>query len=111
MTPTRYPSSNAHRGRLGTQHRLWTAMRIMREFSTTDLQAAAEVPSRATACEYLAYLRRAGFIRSHRPSRSIGYGTLPMVHALIRNTGPKPPAIVRLAAAVWDPNTDQEYPI
>lgn len=91
----------------GTRERLWQAMRIMREFTASDLAAACELRNARIAHAYISALRRAGYVRTRQPQRGLHQ---PAIHTLIRNSGPKCPAIVHRSTVVWDPNTDMEYP-
>jgi hypothetical protein len=92
----------------GRRLRIWQAMRIMREFSTPDLAATCELKNHRVALAYISALRRAGYVRTRQPQRG---QHVPAIHTLIRNSGPKAPAIVRKGVFVWDPNTDTEYRI
>jgi len=110
MTPkARYFTLRQQRAAAGgPRHRMWQAMRIMREFATPELVAACELGGNGSALAYISALRRAGFVRTRQPHRGRHQ---PAIHTLIRNSGPQPPAIVHSGATVWDPNTDTEYSI
>lgn len=88
--------------------RLWYAMRTLRHFRLSELQAVAEVPNRATVQTFIAYLRRAGFVAPRHLNRGLHQET---IFTLVRNSGPKCPAILKRRTVVWDYNTDTEYPI
>lgn len=90
------------------RHAMWQAMRILREFTATDIEVVAEAHSKRTVLAYLSQLRRAGFLKEvgthnrgkHERKR----------FRLIRNTGPNPPAIIAKRNSMFDLNTDQEHP-
>lgn len=91
------------------RQRLWQAMRIMRQFSVNELLAVCECTgSWRSVHAYLSVLRRAGYVRvtpgdrtRHQPSR----------YYLVRDTGPHNPSVIHRGTAVWDINTDTEYPL
>ena len=83
--------------------KLWTAARILTSFTASDLVAVAEYDNKASAQAYLNKLRRAGYLRTQRSA------TGETVWTLIRNSGPKTPAIIRNRTAVWDYNLDREF--
>lgn len=85
--------------------KLWTAMRILRRFTASELCAVAECDSRGAALAFLNQLRHAGYTRNSRN------GNEEAVWALTRNTGPLCPAVLKNRTVVWDHNTRQEYPI
>ena len=109
MTPKqRYFTLRKRKATRGTRLRLWQAMRIMRQFSTPDLAATCELKNPRVALAYISALRRAGYVRTSQPMRAFH---VPATHTLIRDSGPACPAIVHRGKAVWDANTDTEYPI
>jgi hypothetical protein len=109
MTPKlRNYTLRKQRAARGTRDRIWQAMRIMREFTAADLVAACELRSAKTAHAFIHAQRRAGYLRTRQPLRGLHQ---PAIHTLVRNSGPRCPAIVHRSRAVWDPNTDTEYPI
>ena len=89
--------------------KLWEAMRILREFTASELMAVCELESRqrATVLTYVSQLRRAGFVRVARAGHQGRHEQ--NTFRIARNSGPLPPAIVRYGAAMYDPNTEQEY--
>ena len=85
---------------------MWRAMKVLPTFDYTDIARAATlgtlvVPPQ-TAKTYVAYMARAGYLATVRPSKP---GT-PAKHRLQKNTGPHAPAITRLKV-VFDRNTGQ----
>lgn len=85
--------------------KLWTAMRILRRFTASELCAVAEYENRQSALAYLNKLRHAGYLRNARN------GNDEAVWTLVRNSGPLTPAVLRNRTVVWDFNTQTEYPI
>lgn len=93
----------------GTPHRrelLWRAIRILRRFTTHELMAVAEQDNKRSVLQYLRQLRRAGFLRAQYGNAGRHEATS---FVLIRNSGPKTPAVLQQGAVVYDPNTEQEY--
>lgn len=87
--------------------RLWQAIRILRDFTTGDLMAVAEQDNRKAVLTWLAQLRRAGYLHVQR---DMGHRNENR-YRLIRNTGPVCPSLVHRGRALYDHNTDQEYPV
>lgn len=85
---------------------LWQAARILRRFTASELLAVTEYGNRDSALAWLNKLRHAGFFRTDKVK-----GQREKYWVLVRNSGPKCPAIVRNRTAVWDHNTEQEYSI
>ncbi|RPE81816.1 hypothetical protein EDC50_1018 [Vulcaniibacterium tengchongense] len=95
----------------------WNAMRMLRTFTAGDVAAVVEITTAESVCRYARYLVRAGYLRITRH----GLGRcLPATYTLIRNTGPKAPSVLRkrssrmphrVAVAVYDHNTETEYPL
>jgi hypothetical protein len=85
---------------------MWSAMRILRQFDTHELVAVCELKSTSVALSYLHFLRHAGYVKTTYRSKG---GNKPARHTLVRDTGHRPPAIVKYNTVVWDPNTDIEY--
>jgi len=97
----------------GDRHRAtkaWRAMRILRNFTANELLAVCELEAkqRHSLLTFLSHLRRAGYLR-------VRYGNKGRHeenhYTLIRDSGPLPPAIVNKRTAVWDWNTETEYPL
>lgn len=89
--------------------KLWEAMRILREFTVSELMAVCELEKkrRHAVLTYVSQLRRAGFVRIARAGNQ---GRQEQhTFRIARNSGPRPPAIVRYGAAMYDPNTELEY--
>lgn len=104
----RIARTKATNGQGHKRGRLWQAMRILRTFTVFDLQAVAEIDSKRSVLTFLSQLRRTGFIRAtygdgarHEPTRFV----------LVRNSGPTCPGLIRRGSAIYDHNTDLEYPI
>lgn len=85
--------------------KLWYAARVLRRFTTSDLIAVADYENRKSAQAWLNKMRHAGYFRS------VPNGNEEAVWVLLRDSGPQCPAIVRNRTAVWDHNTEKEYPI
>lgn len=85
---------------------LWYAMRVLHNFTQADLQAVAEVDKRRSVTVFLLLLRRAGYLRV----RAGHHGRHePHHYTLIRDSGPKCPALVNRGKAIYDHNTDTTY--
>lgn len=71
------------------RQRMWNSMRILRQFSTIDIQLTADVRAR-NARQYVRVLLDAGYLRIAQPAQpgAAGGGA---VYALVRNTGPHAP--------------------
>lgn len=113
MTFKRHPSElakfiQASKGDRCVRARLWYAMRVLRGFTVSDLLAVAEIDNRKTTASYLNTLVRAGFLTARRGNRGRREET---TFRLARNSGPQCPAVLRKGAAVWDFNTNTEYPV
>lgn len=84
---------------------LWTALRQMRTFSPRDAAAYAGTETTAVSTEaasrYCQALLKVGYLKVVRKAVP---GVREPVYRLIRNTGPQPPRLRRVAG-VWDPNT------
>lgn len=98
----------AGKGADGKRAKLWQAMRILRTFTTFELQAVTESEQRHAARTFVAQLLRAGFIAAPPGNRG---SHAPLRYKLIRDTGPAAPWLIHCGAAMYDPNTDTEYPI
>ena len=100
----------ATKGAAARRVKLWQAMRILRQFTVADLMAVAEQEQdkKKSVLTYLGQLRRAGYLRTR-------YGNLGRHEAahffLIRDSGPLAPGMVNRGAAMWDWNTETDYPI
>jgi hypothetical protein len=84
---------------------MWTALRQMRTFGPRDVAAYAATERTAVSPEdarrYCQALLRVGYLKVVRKAVP---GQREPVYRLIRNTGPQPPRLRRVAG-VWDPNT------
>jgi len=109
----RRPSYTGQRGRINDQ--IWTAMRVLKQFSLEELAAAAstdDVSVKFGAVEhYVRNLRRVGLITDIQSyqrgsATGLGAGSRAGVYRLkpSSSTGPKPLKITKLG--VFDPNRD-----
>ena len=95
----------ANKGAKG-QHkcgRLWYAARVLRRFTASDLMAVAEVDTRNATLAWLNKMRHAGYFRNTVPKSGEGVWTL------IRDTGPRCPAILLNRTVIWDFNTETAH--
>lgn len=95
----------------GTVHRRlkqWQAMRILRKFTVFDLLAVTEQSNKRSLLTYLSQLRRAGYLRAHYGNRGRHE---PTQFLLLRDSGPKPPALLKKGSVIYDLNTETEYPL
>ncbi len=84
---------------------LWQALRILREFTCTELLAVTEQTNLQSARTYIGQLAKAGYIlRINSPS-----GKLPRRYRLVRNTGPLAPHLMKDRTVFFDPNTKEEF--
>jgi len=112
MAFKRHPSELARyiqtaKGQDCVRARMWYAMRVLRNFTLDELMAVTELTNRRTVGAYLHTLKRAGFVSARRGNAG---RREPTNFRLIRNSGPQCPAELRKGAAVWDFNTNTEYP-
>lgn len=82
--------------------RMWQSMRILRRFTSADLQAAAET-SAENCSDYLHGLLDAGYLRIVKSFRR-GYVGGHAVYQLIKDTGPYAPRLGK--QALRDPNIE-----
>lgn len=82
--------------------KMWQTMRIMRQFTVADIEAAAEVTT-TSARKYVHFLHVAGYVRCVQPVQSGRTGGHAL-YRLIRDTGPYAPRIGK--QGVRDPNTE-----
>ena len=87
--------------------RVWQSMRVMRRFTTANLQATAEAGESAVR-KYLMALRQAGYVRLVQ-ARSSGHAGSRDVWALVRDSGPAAPIRRADGSGVYDPNTGALY--
>lgn len=87
--------------------RVWQSMRIMRQFSRSDLVATAEAG--VTGVErYVRALLGAGYVRLVQARVSGRPGSRDRF-ALVRDSGPLAPIARRDGSGVFDPNTQQAW--
>ena len=95
---------------------LWRTMRMLREFSWTDLAAHAEMAAVSLTTysikDYLKHLNNAGYLTTLTPARTGGGKNTPATYCLAsRNRitgkppGPRPPMVQR-TKQIYDPNHD-----
>ena len=87
--------------RLSPQGRIWTAMRIARNFTPQDLQAGLgqsdDPVSLKQVQRFCSLLTEAGYLRATQKARN---GKHPAKYQLVRNTGPLPPTSKKLPVIV-----------
>lgn len=113
MTPKRRNATrriHVGKGKDGSHKRgkLWQAIRILRTFTTHELQAVTELENRASAVTFCGQLRRAGFLTVQRGNEGRHQ---PVRYHLVRDSGPLVPSLCHGGADMYDPNEDKEYPI
>lgn len=90
------------------REQIWRAMRILRNFSVTEVQMSATTPSvpvnDVEVRRYINHLCRAGYLICTRPSRPGVLARYQLVRA--RSTGPRPP-MVKANGQVYDPNINR----
>lgn len=93
---------------LNKRVKMWDAMRILRVFTAPDILAVCELTNRRSALTFIGQLRRAGYVANvggnvglHEHRR----------YRLVRNTGPIAPSLIGRGRAIYDHNTDKEYPL
>ncbi len=88
---------------------MWAAMRTLKQFNYKDIALAASTTEQQvnlqTAKSYVNLLAKANYFRQVK-APALGQHAQPAVYALLRNTGPKAPAITRVKA-VFDRNEGQ----
>jgi len=82
--------------------RMWQSMRVLRRFSSADLQATAEV-SVSHSQKYILALLRGGYLRMLQARQSGVVGGHAVYH-IIRDTGPYAPRIGK--KCIRDPNVE-----
>ena len=89
--------------------RVWQSMRVMRRFTTADLQTTAEAGETAVL-KFTRALHLTGYLRLDRPVVSGRAGSR-NVWVLRRDSGPLPPIRREDGSGVFDPNTRIVWPI
>lgn len=88
--------------------RLWRAARVARRFTINDLVQITAGPEdrapRSGANRYIKALERAGILRRLPGPRNQAGRWL-----LLRDIGPRPPAVNKRATAVFDPNSGETH--
>jgi hypothetical protein len=91
------------------RERMWRTAKILKAFTANDLAIAASLPDAPVklgeAVHYVNWLARGGYLAVLAPPHKGGKGRR-TTYRLVRNTGPKPPMILR-TKALWDPNLHQ----
>lgn len=83
-------------------------MRVLKQFTSAQLEATAEVGP-TNLKKYLPALAKAGYLRLARPKRN-GQTGGHAVWRLARDTGIKAPIVRFDGSGVYDPNRDVVYP-
>ena len=97
--------------------RAWKAMRIKRRFTHPDLMMVISTDEHRVCPRnirgYIAGLVAAGYVRClYRPGReSVAGGSTARRYALVRDTGPKAPALRKPKGVLHDPNLGQDVPL
>lgn len=86
--------------------RAWQSMRVMRRFTSAQVEATAEIAS-DNLKRYMRGLVAGGYLRIDVPRVSGRPGSF-NVYLLVRNTGPRSP-ILWTDGRVYDPNDDEIY--
>lgn len=81
--------------------RCWTAMRILKTFSISDVVICTEL-SIGCVRSYVANLVKAGFLKTSGPKNNRHY-------KLVRNSGPLAPCLIK--NCLFDLNTEISYPL
>jgi len=90
---------------VNARYRAWHSMRMLRQFTISDLVATAEIGV-SNVGKYLLALKACGYVRVTSPKRDGVRGGCEL-YRLVKNTGPKPPRC-RSNGMLYDPNTDEE---
>lgn len=93
---------------LDIRQQAWNSIRVLKRFTTAQIEATAEI-SRDNLRKYLKALDRAGYLVMVRPKqngKSLGHA----VWRLARDTGPRAPIVRTDSSGVYDPNHDALYP-
>ncbi len=88
-------------------HRVWTSMRVMRRFTSADLQTTAEAGETAVQ-KFCRALLQAGYLVIAKPRVSGRPGSRDL-YVLVRDTGPLPPIRREDGSGVYDQNTGQVH--
>ncbi len=86
--------------------RIWTSMRVLRQFSLPDLAATADA-EKDNVRKYITGLRKSGYLiitKAKREGSKHGHE----VYRLVRNTGPKAPRL-QSDGKTYDPNEHIVY--
>lgn len=88
------------------RERMWRTAKMLRQFTANDLAIAASLPDApvklAEAVHYTLWLAKGGYLVAALPPHKGGKGRR-TTWRFVRNTGPKPPMVLR-TKALWDPN-------
>lgn len=87
---------------------LWRAMRMLRLFTVGDVCAVCETDKRAAVATFVSQLRRAGFIAIAARGNQAYHEQNSF--RIVRDTGPRPPALLAKRRSMYDPNTEKEHP-
>jgi len=97
-----------HRAGLDIRQQAWNSIRVLKRFTSAQVEATAEI-SRDNLRKYLKALDRAGYLVLAKPKRngkSLGHA----VWRLARDSGPRAPIVRTAGSGVYDPNQDTLYP-
>lgn len=99
--------SQAHRVP-GARQRLWNSIRVLKRFTSAQLEATAAV-NPANLQKYLLALDHAGYLALARPKQN-GKAMGHAVWRLARDSGPLAPIVRANGSGVYDPNQATLYP-
>ncbi len=91
-----------------TRQKVWNSIRVLKRFTSAQIEATAEVGQR-NLNTYIRALSRAGYLALVRPrqsGKSLGHA----IWRLSRDSGPQHPLPRRDGSGVYDPNQDTLYP-
>lgn len=101
-------ATSTHRPVTDTRQKVWNSIRVLKRFTTAQIEATAEV-RRDNLRKYLSALDRAGYLVLVRPKQN-GKALGHAVWRLARDSGPQHPLPRRDGSGVYDPNHDTLYP-
>lgn len=91
------------------RERMWRTMKMLKVFTANDIAISASLPDApvklAEALHYVNWLGRGGYLVLVAPHSNARTGRR-RTWRFVRNTGPKPPMVLR-TKALWDPNLHQ----
>ncbi|ROH88647.1 hypothetical protein ED208_12575 [Stagnimonas aquatica] len=103
--PKPQPLNNQPLPLASARGKMWTSMRIQRDFTAQSVAAASETEVQAVR-KYIKALIAAGYVRLERQtSFEVGDHS---AYSLLRNTGPYAPRVRSRGCAIYDVNLNQE---